>query len=112
MKTVLSFVAFAIALFTFTFAHPAIAAENTLGAKVFNANCAACHMGGGNVVSATKNLKAEALKQFSMDSADAIIAQVTKGKNAMPAFGGRLTDEQIQSVATYVLDQSTKGWTK
>jgi len=112
MKTVLSFVALAIALFTFSLAQPAIAADNAIGAKVFNANCAACHMGGGNVVSAAKNLKAEALKQFSMDSTDAIIAQVTKGKNAMPAFGARLTDDQIQAVAAYVLDQSAKGWTK
>lgn len=80
------------------------------GAKVFSANCAACHLKGGNVILANKNLKQEALKQYGMDSADAIIQQVTNGKNAMPAFKGRLTEEQIQAVAAYVLEQSAKGW--
>jgi cytochrome c6 len=62
------------------------------------------------VVAANKNLKAETLKQYGMDSAEAIITQVTNGKNAMPSFKGRLNDEQIQAVAAYVLDKSAKGW--
>ena len=36
--------------------------------------------------------------------------QVTNGKNAMPAFSGRLTEADIEDVATYVLDQAEKGW--
>ena len=40
----------------------------------------------------------------------AIKYQVTNGKAAMPAFTGRLTAEQIDDVATYVLAQSEKGW--
>jgi cytochrome c6 len=28
----------------------------------------------------------------------------------MPAFKGRLTDAQIEDVATYVLAQADKGW--
>jgi cytochrome c6 len=28
----------------------------------------------------------------------------------MPAFKGRLTTEQIEDVATYVLEKSEKGW--
>lgn len=80
------------------------------GAKVFSANCAACHMNGGNVVAAPKNLKQDTLKQYGMDSADAIIKQVTYGKNAMPAFKGRLNENQIQAVAAYVLDRAGKGW--
>nr|pir cytochrome c6 - Synechococcus sp. (ATCC 27167) [Synechococcus sp.] len=80
------------------------------GAKVFSANCAACHMGGGNVVMANKTLKKEALEQFGMNSADAIMYQVQNGKNAMPAFGGRLSEAQIENVAAYVLDQSSNKW--
>jgi cytochrome c6 len=30
----------------------------------------------------------------------------------MPAFKGRLTDQQIEDVATYVLSQADKGWAK
>ena len=36
-----------------------------------------------------------------------IVTQVTNGKNAMPAFGGRLSDEEIEDVAAYVYDQAT-----
>jgi cytochrome c6 len=35
--------------------------------------------------------------------------QVTNGKNAMPAFGGRLDDEEISDVAAYVFDQATNA---
>jgi len=45
-----------------------------------------------------------------MKSVDAITYQVTNGKNAMPAFGGRLSDSDIEDVANYVLSQSDKGW--
>jgi cytochrome c6 len=45
-----------------------------------------------------------------MYSAEAIIAQVTKGKNAMPAFKGRVKPAQIENVAAYVLEQADKGW--
>lgn len=86
------------------------AADLDSGAKVFSANCAACHAGGGNLVNAAKTLKKETLHQYQMDSLDAIQTQVTQGKNAMPAFQGRLTAEQIEAVAAYVLDQSSKDW--
>ncbi len=36
--------------------------------------------------------------------------QVTKGMGAMPAFGGRLSAEDIETVANYVLAQAEKGW--
>jgi len=36
--------------------------------------------------------------------------QVTNGKNAMPAFGGRLSDGDIQNVASYVITTSEEGW--
>ena len=45
-----------------------------------------------------------------MNLIEAIVYQVNNGKNAMPAFKGRLSDAQIDDVATYVLSQSEKGW--
>ncbi len=102
---------FAIASALFVSLTPvAFAANLANGAKVFSGNCAACHMGGGNVVMANKTLKKEALEQYGMYSEEAIIYQVQHGKNAMPAFGGRLTEEQIRDVAAYVMDQAAKGW--
>jgi cytochrome c6 len=50
------------------------------------------------------------LEKFHMNSPEAIISQVTNGKNAMPSFKGRLKPEQIQDVAAYVLGQAEKGW--
>ena len=94
----------------FTFAIPAIAGDAASGAKIFSANCAACHAGGNNVVNGAKTLKKEALDKYEMNSLEAITYQVNNGKNAMPAFKGRLTDAQIDDVATYVLSQAEKGW--
>jgi cytochrome c6 len=45
-----------------------------------------------------------------MNSLEAITTQVAMGKNAMPAFGAKLKPEQIDDVATYVLQQSEKDW--
>lgn len=110
MKKLISFLTVAFALFAVTFSSPAMAAEVASGAKIFSANCAACHAGGNNVIMANKNLKKEALAEYGMNSIAAIANQVTNGKNAMPAFGGRLSAAQIEDVATYVLAQSEKGW--
>lgn len=110
MKKLLSVVLLALAALTFVFASPALAADTASGAKVFSANCAACHMGGGNVVMANKTLKKDALEKYGMNSLEKIIYQVKNGKNAMPAFNGRLTDKQIEDVAAYVLEQAEKGW--
>ena len=113
MKRLVSIFTLAIALFAVTFSNPALAAEPANvsgGAKIFSANCAACHAGGNNVIMAKKNLKKEALAEYGMNTVAAITTQVTKGKNAMPAFGGRLSAAQIEDVANYVLAQSDKGW--
>lgn len=80
------------------------------GANVFTANCSACHAGGNNVIMPEKTLKKDALETNSMKDAKAITYQVTNGKNAMPAFGGRLSDDEIQDVAGFVLSQADKDW--
>lgn len=109
MKKFLLVVMLAIAVWTFT-STEAVLADSLNGAKIFNANCSACHLGGGNVVIVNKTLKKSALEKYGMNSTDAIIRQVTNGKNAMPAFKGRLNTKQIGEVATYVLEQSERGW--
>lgn len=86
------------------------AADLQAGEQVFSANCSACHAGGNNAIMPEKTLKKDDLDKNGMNSFQAITTQVTNGKNAMPAFGGRLAEEDIQNVAHYVLSQSEKGW--
>jgi cytochrome c6 len=94
------------------FSQPSFAVDLEAGAKIFKANCAACHALGSNRVVAAKTLKKEALEKYGMYSAEAIITQVTKGKNAMPAFGKKLKADEIENVASYVLAQADAGWKK
>ena len=91
---------------------PAVAGNVDNGEQIFNANCAACHAGGQNVIMPEKTLEKEALESYLAGGRNekAVITQVTNGKNAMPAFGGRLDDEAIADVASYVIATSEAGW--
>jgi cytochrome c6 len=80
------------------------------GAKVFEVHCAGCHINGGNIVRRGKNLKLKTLQKNHMDSIAAIAEIVTNGKNNMSAYRDRLTDPQIQEVATYVLEKAEQNW--
>jgi len=111
MKRIFTFVVMLLTIANLAFSPSALAADIANGAKIFSSNCAACHQGGNNLVMAAKNLKKQTLIDNHMDSADAITAQVIKGKNMMPAFG-KLKLEDVADVAAYVLDQAEKGWPK
>ena len=114
MRILLLILLWAIALFNLTFISPALAAEISNGAKIFEANCASCHIGGGNILISQKTLKKEALSKYlenyDSDSIEAIIHQVQNGKNAMPAFKGKLSPEEILEVAAYVFQNAEQGW--
>ena len=59
-----------------------------------------------------KTLQREDLEQY-LDGGfneKSVIRQVTNGKNAMPAFGGRLPDDDIANVAAFVISTSRAGW--
>ena len=80
------------------------------GAVLFEAKCAACHAGGGNVVARSKTLDRAALTANNVD----IETIVTMGKNQMPGFGEacapkaactfgpRLDDAAVAAVAAWV----------
>lgn len=110
MNKLITIVLLAIAIFCSAIAFPALAEPNTDTATIFTNNCAGCHINGGNIVRRGKNLKEKALKKYNMDSIEAISQLVTNGKNAMPAYKGRLTEQQITDVSAYVLEQAQKGW--
>jgi cytochrome c6 len=95
---------------TLGFMSPAQAADASAGAEVFAKNCTACHAGGKNIMSPAKSLSLNDLKSNQRDSEAAIVALVTNGASPMPAFGKSLSEEQIQNVAAYVLQQANAGW--
>jgi cytochrome c6 len=84
--------------------NPATAAE------VFSVNCAGCHSNGGNIIRRGKNLKLKALKRYGMDSIANIANLVTNGKNIMPSYKDRLSEQQIMDVSAYVLSQAESDW--
>merc|ERR1711972_419372 len=93
-------------------AAPAFAADAGAGEQIFSGNCAACHAGGQNVIMPEKTLEQSALEEYLDGGFNeaAVVKQVTNGKNAMPAFGGRLSDDDIANVATYVISTAKAGW--
>ncbi|MFN7716264.1 MAG: cytochrome c6 PetJ [Pseudanabaenaceae cyanobacterium] len=110
MKRIASVILLGIAAFALAFIPSVFATDIENGGKIFAANCTQCHIGGKNIVQPQKPLNKDALQKYGMYSNEAIIAQVTNGKNAMPAFARRLKPSQIEDVAAYVLDRADKGW--
>mgnify|MGYP001192723103 FL=1 len=84
------------------------------GEQIFSANCAACHMGGGNVIRASRTLKIADLKahvdEYGQDPLEALEHEIEDGLNAMPAYAGKLSEEEIIAVASYVEKRAEVGW--
>jgi cytochrome c6 len=86
------------------------AANLEQGEKVFELQCAGCHVNGGNIIRRGKNLKLKALERNGYGTIEAISEIVTHGKANMSAYNDRLSGEEIQAVAAYVLEQANRGW--
>ena len=84
------------------------------GEQIFSQNCAACHMGGGNVIRASRTLNIRDLnahlEEYPQDPLEAIEHQIEDGKNAMPSYAGKLSESEIIAVASYVEQQAEMGW--
>lgn len=104
----------AIALLQLTFIYPAQAVLESDGRQIFQANCASCHIGGGNILVEQKTLKksslSEYLEDFALDPVGAIMKQVKQGKGAMPAFKDKLSGKEIFTVASYIFHQAENDW--
>jgi cytochrome c6 len=110
MKKLITLILCTFCLWTINFTLPANALNTDPRAEIFGVHCAGCHINGGNIIRRGKNLKKNALKKYGMDSLEAITTIVTNGKNNMSAYKDRLTIEEIQHVAAYVLEQAKKDW--
>lgn len=91
------------------FATPAWAAEPN-SAKLFEVQCAGCHVNGGNIVRRDKTLKLKALEKNGYTSVDTIASIITNGKGNMSAYKDRLSEAEIQGLAQYVLDRASQNW--
>ena len=75
------------------------------GADTYKAKCAMCHGTDGLAATpAGKALKAPSFKDPAIvTTPDAqLIAIIKSGKNKMPSYAGKLTDDQIQAVVKYI----------
>ncbi len=75
------------------------------GASDFKAKCAMCHGPDGTGNTATgKALKVRDLASPDVQGqSDAQLTEiVTNGKNKMPAYKGKLTDDQIKGLVAYI----------
>ncbi|MEL6496500.1 MAG: c-type cytochrome [Cyanobacteria bacterium J06623_7] len=111
MLKVITVVAIALLLFVASpnaIATPEVDLVN--GGAVFKANCAGCHVNGGNIVRRGKNLKLKTLHKRKLDTEEAIATLVTNGKGIMSAYGDKLTAEEIADVSAYVLQRAEQNW--
>ncbi|GAO02453.1 cytochrome c [Anaeromyxobacter sp. PSR-1] len=83
------------------FAAFAAAARADDGAAVFAQKCAVCHGKDGKGAPAGKALGAKDLTTVKLSEAE-IVKVVENGKGKMTGFKGKLSDEQVKSVAKYV----------
>jgi mono/diheme cytochrome c family protein len=75
------------------------------GAAVFSENCSTCHGATGEGGNGGPDLKTMPLAQTE----EGTIQQVTNGGGGMPPFGGTLSEDEIKSVAAYVVQEITHG---
>ena len=79
--------------------------EQALGREVFVANCGSCHV---LADAETSGSVGPNLDQLAPDAAT-VEQQVRNGGGGMPAFEGRLSDEQIEAVAAYVAEAANQN---
>ncbi|MGD0098223.1 MAG: cytochrome c [Terracidiphilus sp.] len=99
----LNFESIAIIYLAASFVQPVSA--QSAGADTYKAKCQMCH--GADGLGATPAGRVAKIVPFKdpliVNAPDAdLIAVVKKGKNKMPPFAGKLSDDQIESVVAYI----------
>ncbi len=72
------------------------------GADLFKSKCAMCHGPDGTKVNAAMGVKSLASAEIQKQSDAELTTAISKGKGKMPAYSGKLTDDQIKSLVAYV----------
>jgi mono/diheme cytochrome c family protein len=87
-------------------------ADQTAGARIFNANCSRCHPNGGNVIVPNLPLagssKLHSFKTFLGWIRNPLMPDGSEG--AMPAFSRkRISDQQARTLYHYIISMQTAG---
>jgi mono/diheme cytochrome c family protein len=90
---------FALAIVA-TMAMPLFAAD---GAALYKTKCAGCHGADGAKVMPALGVKQVNTPAVKALGAAGVSTVISKGQGKMPAFAGKLTDEEIGAVAKYAL---------
>ena len=107
MTKKLALLAFVLILFAFT---PTFSSAQD-AAATFKAKCAMCHGpdGSGKTTMGEKfNIHDLRSAEVQKQSDAELVQIVTKGKNKMPSYDGKLTKEQIDQLVAYVRELSKK----
>ncbi len=70
-----------------------------VGQQVYTRNCASCHGGAGGGGLGTQFSDGKILAAFPDEADEAAV--VSGGRNGMPAFGERLSEDEIDAVVRY-----------
>lgn len=81
-----------------------LAAQST--ADLYKTKCQGCHGADGHASAIGKKLGARDFQDSDVAKmSEADLAKITSdGKNKMPAYKGKLTDDQIKALAKYIKD--------
>ncbi len=80
-------------------AMPVLAAD---GAAVYKAKCAMCHGPDGSKENPAMNIKALSGPDVQKQTDAQLIETTSKGKGKMPAYTGKLSDDEIKSVVAFI----------
>lgn len=96
MKVLISMLALTLVL---SMALPAVAED---AAALYKTKCQACHGPDGNGTKVGKTMGAKPFSTVADRPDKDLIEITTNGKEKMPAYKGKLTEEQIKGLVAYV----------
>jgi mono/diheme cytochrome c family protein len=95
-KTMLILAVFGLVL---SMAMPTLAAD---GAATYKAKCAMCHGPDGSKENPAMNLKALSGPDVQKKTDAQLIESTTKGVGKMPAYAGKLSDDEIKATIAFI----------
>ena len=81
-----------------------------VGAQLFEARCAGCHLNGGNIIRRGKTLRMAALERQGVASEAAIAAIAAGGVGQMSGYADALGEDGVAAVAAWVWQQAQADW--